>query len=290
MKVGRVVVRRSVWRVLVVALAGVPLLFLVADYLWGTFGALERLGAWAYRGNDPEPFEVRDDILVAIIALVGSFMVGFGLKELLVPRKVFEASRAGVRLRLAGPFRRPTAIPWTSIRDLEAEPHRLVLRLSSPEGIPADPWGARWRDPSTLVVATRWWGRSPEWAIDRIAVDRLPDEARALQEERLLEEARIHAAAIEVISGKAVVADPTVDIDPVGAVGARHRAPGTTEDGARHRAHPRAEETHEDDPGAGRPAPEEETTNPPATDGGWSDPSAPGPDDSPPGDSDGPAR
>ena len=213
----RVVVRRSIWRMLLLALAGIPLLFLVIDHMWGIFGIFERLGSWAYGSRDPEPFEVRDDVLAALAGLIGVSMIGFGLKELMAPRRVLVADESGLVARLAGPLRPPVTLGWTGIRDLEAAPRRLVVHLVDGAGVPEDPWGATRTDDRTLTFSTRWWDTSPDRIIDDVARLRLGDAARAREEERQLEDARVHAAAMEIISGAAVVADPTVEMPAVRA-------------------------------------------------------------------------
>lgn len=213
----RVVVRRAIWRMLLLALAGIPLLFLVVDHLWGIFGIFDRLGSWAYGTRDPEPFEVRDDLLAALAGLIGVALIGFGLKELLIPRRVLVADETGLTARLNGPLRPPVTLGWARIRDLESAPRRLVVHLVDGDGVPEDPWGATRTDQRTLTLRAGWWDTTPDRLIDEVARLRLPDAARSHEEERQLEEARIHAAAMEIISGAAVVADPTVELPAVEA-------------------------------------------------------------------------
>ena len=207
----KVVIRRSPWRALVVALAGVPLVLLVLDYVWGIGGFFDAIIEWSYGSKDPEPWEPRDDILAALLGVIGGGMVLFGLKELIVPRRVFRADTTGVQVPLSGPFGRRSEIGWTQIEDMSSDGEHLQLHLTNAGGIPADPWGAKWDGDRTLRIPTGWWERRPDWVIEQIAQKQLPDEARQRQAERMLEESRAHAAAMEVISGAAVVGDPTVD-------------------------------------------------------------------------------
>ncbi len=207
----KVVVRRSPWRALVVALAGVPLVLLVLDYVWGIGGFFDAIIDWSYGSKDPEAWEPRDDILAALLGVIGAGMILFGLKELIAPRRVFRADTSGVQVPLSGPLGRRSDIGWTQIEDVSSDGKSLLLHLTNAGGIPSDPWGATWDGERTLRIPTGWWERKPEWVIDQVAQKGLPDEVRRRQAERQLEESRAHAAAMEVISGAAVVRDPTVD-------------------------------------------------------------------------------
>ncbi|MEX1279636.1 MAG: hypothetical protein AB1Z55_02845 [Acidimicrobiia bacterium] len=271
MRKPKVVVRRSPWKALAVALVGVPFVFLVVDYVWGVAGLVDAILGWAYGTSEPEPFELREDLLAALIGVVGGGMVLFGLKELVAPRRLLVADTDGIRLPLSGPFGRHTPIGWTQIRDLEESGKWFLLHLSNAGGIPQDPWGGRWDDDRILRLNTWWWDRRPTRVIDQIAELGLPDEARRRQEERLLEESKAHAAAMELISGEAVVADPTADeaptpllAFPTGKLGAEETAaptqsddgpPDETEDVPADEAP--ATEPPPDDPAAEAPPPDE---------------------------------
>ena len=208
----KVVVRRSPWKVMSIGLVGVPFVLLVVDYVWNVAGFFDRIIEWSYGAKDPEAWEPRDDIFAALLLLVGGVMVLFAIKELIAPRRLLQANADGLRLPLSGPFGRRTSIGWLQVEDIETEPHAIVLRLAHAGGIPEDPWGARWTGDRTLRIPTWWWDRPPETVLDEIAEKGLPDAAQRRREEIAMEEARAHAAAMEVISGAAVVADPTVDL------------------------------------------------------------------------------
>jgi hypothetical protein len=207
----KVVVRRSPWKVMSIGLVGVPFVLLVVDYVWNVAGLFDRIIDWSYGAKDPEAWEPRDDIFAALLLLVGGLMVLFAIKELIAPRRLLQASSDGLRLPLSGPFGRRTSIGWLQVGDIETEPHAIVLHLAHAGGIPEDPWGARWTGDRTLRIPTWWWDRPPETVLDEIAEKGLPDAAQRRREEIAMEEARAHAAAMEVISGAAVVTDPTSD-------------------------------------------------------------------------------
>lgn len=212
----RVVVRRSPWKVMAIGLVGVPFVLLVVDYVWGVAGLFDRIIEWSYGPKDPEAWEPRDDILAALMAVTGGLMVLFAIKELVAPRRLLFATTDGLRLPLSGPFGRSTSIGWLQVEDVETGDGAITLQLAHAGGIPDDPWGARWTDDRTLRLPTWWWDRSAEDVLDEIAAKGLPDEAQRRRREIAMEEARAHAAAMELISGAAVVADPTEDQGSIG--------------------------------------------------------------------------
>lgn len=211
MSTPKVVVRRSPWKVMAIGLVGVPLVLLVVDYVWGIAGLFDLVIDWAYGPKDPEPFEPRDDILAALLAVTGGTMVLFALKELVAPRRLLLANTEGLRLPLSGPFGRTTEIGWLQVDDIETGPTTISVNLAHAGGVPEDPWGARWVADRTLRLSTWWWDRPAEEVLDEIAQKGLPDDAQRRRREIALEESRAHAAAMELISGAAVVADPTID-------------------------------------------------------------------------------
>lgn len=214
----RVVVRRSPWKVMALGVLGSIAVLLVVDYVWNVLGLFDRVIEWSYATKEPEAWEPRDDILAALIGVTGGFMVLFALKELLAPRRLFVATTDGVRLPLSGPFGRTTSIGWLQVEDIETADRSLHVRLSNAGGVPSDPWGARWSGDLTLAVPTWWWDRPADEVLDEIAEKQLPADAQRRRQEIALEEARAHAAAMELISGAAVVADPTADgVEPLEA-------------------------------------------------------------------------
>jgi len=176
-----VVMRRSAAKMWLLGVAGIPFLIMAVEYVWGSFGFLNQLGTWAYRGGDVEPFEIKDDVLVALLALLGASFVGASIKELLLPRKVLEATESGIRLALSGPFKPPSAASWLQIKDLVAEGKALIVQLDHRGTLPDDPWGARWIDQNTLRISGTMWERGAEKFINEIAELGLPAAAREQQ-------------------------------------------------------------------------------------------------------------
>jgi hypothetical protein len=170
------------------ALAGIPLVVLGLDVLYrrritGFFSSL------VFNPNEPQLFEPRDVIWAAVILLIGIILSGFGLKELLSPKPVLTAGPSGLGLRLAGPFRAPVTLPWEVVDDIGAEVVDddgdlvpvLWVRLADRELIPADPWGARWIDESTLaVLASDWELPAP------VVAERVTEVAMAVSREQVV--------------------------------------------------------------------------------------------------------
>jgi len=176
-----VVMRRSAAKMWLLGIAGIPLLIMAVEYVWGSFGFLNQLGTWAYRGGEVEAFEIKDDILVAALALLGSLFIGVSIKELLLPRKVVEATESGMRFALSGPFKAPSAASWLQIKDLVAENKALIVQLDHRGELPDDPWGARWIDQNTLRISGTMWERGAEKFINEIAELGLPTAVREQQ-------------------------------------------------------------------------------------------------------------
>lgn len=160
----------------VMALAGVPLVIIGVDVV-SRRRITDALRAILFRPEDTQIFEPRDVIWAWVMLVSGLVLVGFGLKELMFPAAVVEADTRGVRVRLSGPFRSATAIPWQGILDLGSgsvadEGDRLPvvwLRLADPDLAPDEPWGARWLDDNTIAILASDWDRSAVRAADQMA-------------------------------------------------------------------------------------------------------------------------
>lgn len=171
-----VVIRRSAVRMWTMALAGVPLVIIGIDVVTRR-RLTDSLRALLFRPDDTQIFEPRDVIWAWVMLAVGLVVVAVGLKELMFPTTVLEANTLGVRVKLSGPLRAATAIPWVAIDDLGSgsvadEGDRLPvvwLRLTNPDLVPDQPWGARWIDDRTVAILASDWDRSAVRAADEMA-------------------------------------------------------------------------------------------------------------------------
>ncbi len=164
----RLTVRRSIPKTFLLGLLGLPLLFVALDYIWGFFGFLDIFGRWSYGGGEVEAFEARDDILVALLGLLGLALVLFALKEFVAPRRLLVADDDGIRVHVRGPFRGADGISWYQLKELRAEDSHLLVEVVARGDLPSDPWNARWDDSTTLRLRTTWWDRTPENALGRM--------------------------------------------------------------------------------------------------------------------------
>ena len=210
-------VNRSGLKMWLIALAGVPMVVIGVDVLlrrriFGVIGSLVFTG-------DPPVIEPRDVIWAVVLLILGLIFIGFGLRELLVPRPAVSADAIGLHLHLGHPLSRLVTIPWSEVDDIGAEDLDddgsvipvLWVRVTNPAQLPANPWGARWIEPDTLAVMAADWERTPRFVAEaaaEIAVNaaRLPDPPVA--------EPSVESMAREALFGSA----------PPG--------PGTTETGA----------------------------------------------------------
>lgn len=171
-----IVIRRSAVRMWTMALAGVPLVIIGVDVVTRR-RLTDALRAVLFRPEDTQIFEPRDVIWAWVMLAVGLIVVAFGLKELMFPATVLEANTLGVRVKLSGPFRPSTSIPWETIDDLGSgsvadEGDRLPvvwLRLTDPDLVPDQPWGARWIDDNTVAILASDWDRTAVRAADEMA-------------------------------------------------------------------------------------------------------------------------
>jgi hypothetical protein len=163
-----------------IALGGVPMVVIGVDVLLRRriFGAI---GSLVFTG-DPSPLEPRDVIWAVVLLILGAIFIGFGLRELLIPRPALLADATGLHLHLGHPFSRLVTIPWSEVDDIGAEDLNddgsvipvMWVRVLSPGQLPANPWGARWIEPDTLAVMAADWERTPRFVAEaaaEIAVD-----------------------------------------------------------------------------------------------------------------------
>lgn len=162
------VFRRSAIRMWLLALGGIPFLVIGLDVLTGR-QITDWLRELLFRPEDTQIYEPRDVIWAWAMFLFGGFLVVWGLKELFIPTKVVECRDEGLGLKISGPFRPVSLIAWGDIVDIgddEIEDEgtrvpRLLVTVASSDGLPDDPWGARWHDERTLAVMAEDWSPGP---------------------------------------------------------------------------------------------------------------------------------
>lgn len=185
-----VVVRRSALRMWLLAMAGIPLLVISLDVL-----TQRRITRWltdiVFRPEDVQIYEPRDVIFAWAMFLFAAFLVIWGLRELIVPTKVLECRQEGLALKINGPFRQAVVIPWDGIKDVggadiddEGQMVPLfVVGVFSRDGLPDNPWGARWVSESELGVLAQDWAEDAQVVAERVA-DFAVDIARRENRER----------------------------------------------------------------------------------------------------------
>jgi hypothetical protein len=171
-----VVVRRSALKMWLMAMGGLPLLIISLDVL-----TERRITRWLtdiiFTPENVQIFEPRDVIFAWAMFLFSAFLVLWGLKELFIPTKVVECTEEGLSLRINGPFRRPSLIPWKNIRDVGGADidddgdviPLLVLAVFDRAGLPGNPWGARWIQERELGVLAADWSEDPQAVAGNIA-------------------------------------------------------------------------------------------------------------------------
>jgi hypothetical protein len=171
-----VVVRRSALKMWLMAMGGIPLLVISLDVL-----TARRITRWLtdlmFRPEDVQIFEPRDVIFAWVMFLFGALAVVWGLKELFIPTKVVECREQGLAVRLNGPFRGPSLIPWKNIQDIGGadiddegdQIPLLIITVFNREGLPDNPWGARWVAELELGIMAQDWDEDPQDAAGRIA-------------------------------------------------------------------------------------------------------------------------
>jgi hypothetical protein len=183
------VVRRSALKMWLMAMAGIPLLVISLDVLTN-----RRITNWlreiVFRPEDTQIYEPRDVIFAWAIALFAGFIVLWGLKELFVPTKAIECRDDGLSLKLSGPFRPSSLIPWNDVDDVSGGQMEdegdvvplLLVRVLSREGLPSNPWGARWVKEDELGILAEDWSEDPQLVATKIidfAVEAAHRESRA---------------------------------------------------------------------------------------------------------------
>lgn len=171
-----VVVRRSALKMWLMAMGGIPLLVISLDVL-----TARRITRWLtdlmFRPEDVQIFEPRDVIFAWVMFAFGVVAVIWGLKELFWPTKVVECQEQGLAVRINGPFRGPSVIPWKEIQDVGGADidddgdliPLLIMTVTNRENLPDNPWGARWVADRELGIMAQDWDEDPQDAAERIA-------------------------------------------------------------------------------------------------------------------------
>ncbi|HEX6946009.1 MAG TPA: hypothetical protein VF246_01485 [Acidimicrobiia bacterium] len=171
-----VVVRRSALRMWLLAMAGIPFLVLGLDVV--THRRLTNaLREMLFRPEDTQIFEPRDEIWAWAMVAFGVTLILWGLKELFVPTAMIEARPEALLLKLSGPFRPPTSLPWARVMDIDvisveddgAKIPLLAVEVDDPALLPDNPWGARWIGPKEIGILTEDWAEDPHMVAEALA-------------------------------------------------------------------------------------------------------------------------
>lgn len=193
-----VVVRRSALKMWLMAMGGIPLLVISLDVL-----TARRITRWLtdimFRPEDVQIFEPRDVIFAWVMFAFGAVAVIWGLKELFVPTKVVECREQGLAVRVNGPFRGPSIIPWEDIKDVGGADiddegdliPLLIVTVFNRENLPGNPWGARWVAERELGIMAQDWDEDPQEAAERIA-EYAVQAARSEHREHMADRSRDH--------------------------------------------------------------------------------------------------
>ncbi len=170
------VVRRSALKMWLMAMGGIPLLVISLDVL-----TQRRITRWLtdiiFLPEDVQIFEPRDVIFAWVMFLIAAFLVIWGLKELFIPTKVVECTEDGLALKINGPFRPASLVPWDNIRDVGGEEiddegdmiPLLVISVFKRDDLPDNPWGARWVEDRSLGLLAEDWSEDAQDVAEKIA-------------------------------------------------------------------------------------------------------------------------
>lgn len=169
------VVHRSTLRTWLISLAAIPAIVIGVDVLWR-----RRIVGWLTEtifDTDPQTLEARDEIWAWAMVLVGAAVVAWGLKELFFPAPILRTDEEGIHLRVGGPLKPPTTLPWSALYDIDAgtleddeeEMDVLVIEVKDPSLLPDNPWAGRRVDDRTMALFTAEWDAAAEQIAARIA-------------------------------------------------------------------------------------------------------------------------
>jgi hypothetical protein len=170
------VVRRSTLRTWLAALAGIPAIVFGVDVVFR-----KRIVSWltdrVFADSDPQLLEPRDTIWAWALIVVGALVVAWGLKELFSPAPVIRTDEVGIHVRMLGPFRPATTLPWWARHDIDAGTLEdddesldvLIIEVKDPTLLPLDPWAGRRFDERTLALYSTEWDRPADEVAEVIA-------------------------------------------------------------------------------------------------------------------------
>jgi hypothetical protein len=163
-----VVVRRSALRMWLMAMGGIPLLVISLDVLTNR-RLTNNLREILFRPERTQIFEPRDVIWAWAMLFFAVMLVVWGLKELFAPTKVLECRVEGLALKVNGPFRPPSVVPWDHLVDVgmievDDEGRKVPffsVAVRDRRELPEDPWGGRWIAERQLGVLAEDWAENP---------------------------------------------------------------------------------------------------------------------------------
>lgn len=166
------VVHRSTLKTWLASLAAIPAVVVGVDVLWH-----QRIIGWVSDfvfDSDPQSLDMRDTIWAWALVVVGGVVLAWGLKELFFPAPLLVTTEEGLHVRMNGPFRPMTVLPWFSLYDIDAgtleddeeDVDVLIIEVKEPDLLPDNPWsGRRFDDRTVALFATDWDRRADEVAL-----------------------------------------------------------------------------------------------------------------------------
>ncbi len=169
------IVHRSTLRTWLISLAAIPAVILGVDVLWR-----RRIVQWATDlifDSDPQTLETRDEIWAWALLVVGGAVIVWGLKELFFPSPLVRTDDDGVHLKMGGPLRPATMLPWSSLYDVDAgtleddeeEMEVLIVEVKDPTLLPDNPWAGRRVEQRTVALYTAEWDTTADEVARAIA-------------------------------------------------------------------------------------------------------------------------
>ena len=168
-------VHRSTLQTWLASLLAIPFIVIGVDVIWR-----RRIVGWLTERifpTDPQLMEARDEIWAWAMVIVAGGVVAWGLKELFKPAPVLETDDDGVRVRMRGPFRPATLLPWATLHDVDAGTLEddgdpidvLIIEVKDGSLLPTDPWAGRRFDERTLAMYSSDWDTRADMVAQKVA-------------------------------------------------------------------------------------------------------------------------